>query len=108
LDRRTVVKDRVAVMHDHATARRDPEVVPFDDLQQMARRGAEFLQDNVLDVGAGLDGDRLGMALDCLPCTLVGDPQFVADLLVGQVRDPQIPGPGVTFDGLGASHGPPV
>jgi hypothetical protein len=42
-DRRTVVKNRFAVMHDHATARGDLEVVLFDDLQQMAVHNVEFL-----------------------------------------------------------------
>src|SRR5665213_552792 len=48
------------------------------------------------------------MALDCLPCALLGDPEFVADLLIGQVLNPQRPGPYVTFDGLGAPHGTAV
>jgi hypothetical protein len=48
------------------------------------------------------------MALDRLPCALLGNPELVADLLVGQVLDPQLPCAGVTFDGLGAPNGTAV
>ena len=74
----------------------------------MAGHCVEFLEDDLLDVGDGFDGDRPGMALDCLTCALLGDPEFVADLLVRQVLDPQVPGASVTFDGLGRADGPSV
>jgi len=43
LDRRTLVNDRLAVMHDHATAWRDPVVVLFETFSRwrdMSRRHA--------------------------------------------------------------------
>jgi len=71
LDRRTVVNDRFAVMHDHATAWRDPGVVPFDDLQQMAGHGQAHRHRHALipdersrDLCGRLDaqcGDRLAL-----------------------------------------------